>query len=401
MCLACHDPTRIQPNFLNGWTISAHATATNTAPTTTGFGKYGTVAADACSSCHAGHDNAVGPRSQVALEEAACTPCHSGTNLSPAPSNVLGEFKKSYSHPTLTVSGVHDPAETLPVNTARHAECPDCHNSHAASPQPGIPVAPALQASLINVNGWDSSGTITPAATEYQICYKCHADSNNKPLTSSYGRTATRYPAGPMPAGYAIQPPLPPDQYNLRLKFTSSIGHNVMGSSTVTTTNSSLRPYMLNVDGTTNNTARPLTTSTRLYCTDCHNNDQARSSNGTGPSGPHGSTYPHLLQFNLFQDGTGGGGGGTTASALCNKCHNVSTVRNESPHGDHNGVGCTTCHDPHGVIGGTPGANRAMMNFDTGIAAKTTQYFGYYYNSSSQKGCYTNCHGENHNPHGY
>jgi hypothetical protein len=157
---------------------------------------------------------------------------------------------------------------------------------------------------------------------------------------------------------------------------------------------------MLNVDGVTNNTSRPLTTSTRLYCTDCHNSDQARSSNGTGPNGPHGSIYPHLLQMNFTQDNLGGGGGGNNAS-LCNKCHNLSTIRNESPHDDHSGVSCSTCHDPHGVIGGTPAANRAMMNFDTGVAAKTTSGFGYFYNVSGRSGCYTNCHGENHNPRTY
>jgi hypothetical protein len=208
-----------------------------------------------------------------------------------------------------------------------------------------------------------------------------------------------------MPAGYPPQPPIPADQYNVRLKFISTIGHNVMGHSIATTTNSSLRPYMLNVDGT-NNTNRPLTTSALLFCTDCHNNDQARSSKGTGANGPHGSAYPHLLQLNLFQDaagGGGGGGGGANASALCNKCHNLTTVRGESPHGDHSGVGCTTCHDPHGVIGGTPGANRAMMNFDTGVAAKSTTYFGYFYlgTGRNQRGCYTRCHGENHNPYTY
>jgi hypothetical protein len=82
-----------------------------------------------------------------------------------------------------------------------------------------------------------------------------------------------------MPAGYPIQPPLPADQYNVRLKFLSTIGHNVMGNSVATTANSSLRSFMLNVDGT-NNTSRPLTTTTLLYGTDCHNSDQARSSNG-------------------------------------------------------------------------------------------------------------------------
>jgi predicted CXXCH cytochrome family protein len=401
ICLACHDPSRVQPNPLNGWTAGAHATASNNVPTTSAFGPYGTVAADACGSCHSGHNNGAGPRSLKGVEEASCSPCHSGTNVTPALRNITSEYTKTYAHPTMNVSGAHDPVETLPVNNTRHAECADCHNSHAAFAQSGTPVAPALQSALAGVSGYDTNGNQIPATKEYQVCYKCHADSTNKPSSGSYGKTAVRYPGGPMPAGYPVQPPRPADQYNLRLKFMSTIGHNVMGNSVMTTPVRSLRPYMLNVDGVTNNTNRPLTTTSMLYCTDCHNNDQARSSNGTGPNGPHGSTFPHLLQANLFQEGGGGGGGGATAAALCNKCHNLTTVRGESPHDDHNGVGCTTCHDPHGVIGGTPGANRAMMNFDTGVAAKASTYFGYFYISGGQKGCYTNCHGENHNPRTY
>ncbi|HMD49188.1 MAG TPA: cytochrome c3 family protein, partial [Bryobacteraceae bacterium] len=403
ICLACHDPTRVQPSTLNGWITGAHATSTNTVPTTAGFGAYGNVASDACSSCHKAHNNGAGARSLIAAEEADCSPCHGGTNVSPALRNIMGEYTKTYSHPTLTVSGAHDAAEAVPVNATRHAECVDCHNSHAATPQIGTPAAPALEADLTGVSGYDTAGTQIPATKEYQVCYKCHADSTNKPVTSIYGRTATRYPGGPMPAGYPIQPPMPADQYNVRLKFLSTIGHNVMGNAVVTTSNSSLRPFMLNVDGS-NNTSRPLSTTTMLYCTDCHNSDQARNSNGSGPNGPHGSIYPHLLQLNLFQDaagGGGGGGGGSTSGALCNKCHNLTTVRNESPHDDHNGVGCTTCHDPHGVIGGSSSANRAMMNFDTGVAAKSTTYFGYFFGVGGRKGCYTTCHGHNHNPETY
>lgn len=404
ICLACHDPSRPQPNQLNGWTAGAHGTAANTVPASTTFGMYGAVSANACWSCHNAHNNGAGPRSLKAAEEGACSTCHGGANVTPPLPNVMNEYTKVYTHPTLTVTGAHDAAEPIPVNNTRHAECADCHNSHAAAAQSGTALPPTSQAALNSVTGYDTTGVLKPASREYQVCYKCHADSTNKPSSSTYGRTASRYPAGPMPATYPVQPPKPADQYNLRLKFTSTIGHNVMGNSTVTTSNSSLRPYMLTISGA-NNTARPLTTTTLLYCTDCHNNDQARASGGTGPNGPHGSTFPHLLQFNLFQDalGGGGGGGGGTAAALCNKCHNVTTVRNENPHGDHSGVGCTTCHDPHGVIGGTAGANRAMMNFDTGVAAKATTYFGYFYlgSGSGQKGCYTNCHGENHNPHTY
>lgn len=402
ICLACHDPTRVQPNALNGWTTSSHATAANTVPATGSFGPYGTVASNACSNCHGSHNNPAAPRNLKAVEEAACSPCHSGANAAPALLNVMGEFTKTYAHPTTTVTGAHDPAEAIPVNSTRHAECPDCHNPHAASAQAGTPVAPLAEASLSGVSGYDTTGAVRPATKEYQVCFKCHADSTNKPATSTFGRTAIRYPGGPMPAGYPIQPPRPADQYNLRLSFTGTIGHNVTGTSVVTTTNGSLRPFMLYVDGITSNTSRPLTTSTVLYCTDCHNNNLARSSNGTGPNGPHGSTFPHLLQLNLYQDaagGGGGGGGGTTGGALCNKCHNL-TLLSGTPHGEeHRSVGCTTCHDPHGVIGGNAGANRAMLNFDTGVVSKSTTYFGYFYlgTASGQRGCYLNCHGENHN----
>jgi predicted CXXCH cytochrome family protein len=399
LCLACHDPTRVVPNALNGWTTGSHATATNTVPATASFGGYGTVALNACSNCHGAHNNAAAPRNVRALEEAACAPCHGGANASPALQNVMGEFTKAYKHPTTTVSGAHDPVEPLPVNSTRHAECADCHNSHAAYAQTGTPVAPLIEASLTGVSGYDTSGVQKPATKEYQVCYKCHADSTNKPATSTFGRTAIRYPGGPMPAGYSVQPPRPPDQYNLRLKFTGTIGHNVAGTSVVTTPNGSLRLNMLNIDGTIN-ASRPLTTSSVIYCTDCHNSDQARSSNGTGPNGPHASAFLHLLQLNLLQDGTGGGGSGT---ALCNKCHNL-TLLSGTPHAsEHRSTGCTTCHDPHGVIGGNAGANRAMMNFDTGVISKGSTNFGYFYNGagSGQKGCYLNCHGQGHNPNTY
>jgi predicted CXXCH cytochrome family protein len=402
LCLACHDPSRAQPNALYGWTTGSHGTATNTVAPSLGSGSYGTVAANGCSNCHGSHQNPVGARNLKAAEQSACSPCHSGTNTAPALRNVLGDFAKTYSHPATTVSGVHDPAESLPVSTARHAECPDCHNPHAASAQTGTALPPAVPSGLAGASGYDTTGAQKPATREYQVCLKCHADSTNKPQNSTYlvyGRTPSRYPQGLMPAGYPALPAMPSDQYNMRLQFSSAIGHNVMGSSTVTTANASLRAYMLNIDGT-NNTSRPLTTSSQIYCADCHNNDQSRLFKGTGANGPHGSSYPHLLQMNLYQEPAGGGSGNTTAgSALCNKCHNVAGLG--SPHGNHRSYGCTACHDPHGVIGGSAASNRAMINFDTAIVSKGTTYFGYYYNGTSQKGCYVNCHGKGHNPISY
>jgi predicted CXXCH cytochrome family protein len=404
LCLACHDPTRAQPNVLNGWAAGAHGTATNTVSASLGIGEYGTVGANACSSCHGTHKNPVGARNLKAAEQSACSPCHGGTNISPALRNVMGDFSKTYAHPATTVSSAHDATETLPINTTRHAECPDCHNSHAAAAQTGTALPPAIQAGLTGVSGYDTAGAQRPAAREYQVCMKCHADSANKPQSSTYqayGRTPSRYPQGTMPTGYTVSPARPADQYNARIQFTGTIGHNVMGTSTVTTANTTLRAYMLNIDGT-NNTSRPLTSTSQIYCIDCHNNDQARSSKGTGANGPHGSSYAHLLERNLYIEPAGGGSGNTTAGkALCNKCHNVGALT--SPHSDHSSYGCTVCHDPHGVIGGSAAANRAMMNFDTAIVSKGTTYFGYFYNGtgSGQKGCYVTCHGRGHNPERY
>ena len=401
ICLACHDFTRAQPNFLAGWAGASHATASNTIPKAGFFGPYGIVSANACANCHYAHNDVVGTRLLDGIEQNACSPCHSGNagGIAPALLDVTDEFfKKTYSHPTFTVTGVHDAAEKLPVNSARHAACVDCHNPHTAFAATGYPIPPNVENGISGVSGYDTSGPVIPAAKEYQLCFKCHADSTNKPTTSTYGRTSIRYPLGPMPTGYPALPPRPSDQYNLRLKFTSVIGHNVMGNSVVTTTVSSLLPYMLNIAGT-NNTSRPLTTTSLLFCTDCHNSDQTWASGGTGPNGPHGSIYPHLLQLNLSQDAVGGGTGGGNAN-LCGKCHNLTTVQGESPHGFHTGIACTTCHDPHGVIGGSPGANRAMQNWDTQIALASStapDYWGYFYIASNNRGCYTNCHGDDHN----
>ncbi len=404
LCLACHDPTRAQPNAMSGWSTGAHATATNSVATSLGVGAYGTVAANSCVNCHGTHQNPAGARNLKGMEQATCSPCHSGANLVPALLNVMGDFAKPYAHPATTVTGAHDAAESLPVNTARHAECPDCHNPHAATARTGTTLPPIVQASLTGVSGYDVAGVQRPATKEYQVCIKCHGDSANKPQNSTYmayGRTPSRYPQGPMPAGYPIPPAMPPDQYNVRLQFMSTIGHNVMGNSIVTTANTTLRAYMLNVDGTSN-TSRPLTTTSQIYCTDCHNSDQARSFNGTGPNGPHGSSFAHLLQLNLYQEPAGGGSGNTTAGrALCNKCHNLANL--PSVHGEHGSYGCTTCHDPHGVIGGSAASNRAMINFDTAIVGAGTTYFGYFNNGTGpgQRGCYLRCHGEGHNPNTY
>ena len=49
---------------------------------------------------------------------------------------------------------------------------------------------------------------------------------------------------------------------------------------------------MLNLDGVTHGRAM----GTQILCTDCHNSDDNREFGGTGPNGPHGSKWTHILE---------------------------------------------------------------------------------------------------------
>ena len=51
---------------------------------------------------------------------------------------------------------------------------------------------------------------------------------------------------------------------------------------------------MMNLDGIT--AGRLM--GQQIFCTDCHNSDDNREFGGTGPNGPHGSNYAHILERN-------------------------------------------------------------------------------------------------------
>ena len=64
--------------------------------------------------------------------------------------------------------------------------------------------------------------------------------------------------------------------------------------------------------------------------------------------------------------------------------------------------GCTTCHDPHGVNGGSLANNYALINFDTTIVGPSSSGVLRFERSSEFKGsCYLTCHGVDHNPKSY
>ena len=342
LCQTCH--------LKNYWSASDHKLSTKTWngagpnpwPHTSGT----TVSANACESCHRPH-TAAGKKwlQNAATEEDNCFPCHNG-NV--AAKNVQSEFAKLSVHPVAATTGVHDPAETAVVN-ARHVECADCHNPHASKAGAG-----ALPGSLTGVRGIDISGVeVNPASAEYQVCFRCHGDSLNKPA--------------PKTARVAAQP-------NTRLNFLTSNKscHAVAGACPQVSPASVL--------------VSPWTSASALKCGDCHNNNAGPGNGGTGPAGPHGSTNPSLLE----RSNTG------TRSAMCAKCHTTTYTKfnGSNSHSKHTvgGIGatCNTCHDPHGS------ANYpSLINFDTSqvtFRSFTPSTAG----QANNGNCNLTCHGKSH-----
>lgn len=411
LCLACHDPSRIAPNYLNGWTGSAHQSAANTKSEL-----YGTVAANACQSCHLPHNPAKAVPLLRAAEENACSGCHAGTGTNPALVSVFSQLALAYSHPTTTRSGLHAAGEsTYPLNSNRHAECADCHNSHAAKIVAGTPTAPVLSPAMAGVSGVDGlsgSTALRPASNEYEVCFKCHANSLGKPQSvagySLYGRTVWR-----------VTDSTVTDPFNTRLEFSSSASrHNVSYPRQRTAAQvPSLRASMLRLNGAQ---GRSMTAGTYIYCGDCHNSNQAKNSGGSQASGVHGSTWPHILERRNESEPPPATRGGSSAGvtyqagisgtyALCYKCHDIdgqilgnTSFREHNKHIVSERTACNTCHDPHGVNGGTAINNPSLINFDTIVVGPSSSGVLRFDRTGTFRGrCYLTCHGVNHNPYSY
>ena len=380
-CTSCHDPHDdtngkflVVPNqasalcqtchLKNYWSSSDHKLS---AKTWNGVGtnpwphtSAATVAANACENCHRPH-SAGGKKWLLnnAAEENNCYSCHNG-NV--AATNIQSEFTTKISiHPVATTTGVHDVAEPGIVQ-ARHVECADCHNPHATNASTGT-----LSGSLAGVRGISQAGLeVKPATAEYQICYRCHADSTGQPA--------------PGVARQIVQT-------NTRVEFatTNPSHHAVAGPGRSTNVPSLIAPW---------------TTASTLKCSDCHNNNAGPGAGGTGPKGPHASTNLKLLERPHALTST------PTAGDICYKCHSQSVVTKESPHNrsEHLRYGCKACHDPHGISStqGTTQFNSRLINLatadntpvGTGATAKL------YIDTVARK-CYMVCHGESHNGRSY
>jgi predicted CXXCH cytochrome family protein len=365
LCRSCHDQAR--------WSGSSHESSgaawngigTDPWPYT----DWNTVADAACENCHTPHGAASPERLlKFAPEEKNCLVCHDG---SVAQTDIESEMQKWSRHPVDTVEGVHDPIEVF-MTMPRHVECEDCHNPHAVTDAPALP--PNVSGPLTAVAGVTSGGTpIESAAYEYEVCFRCHSDNLGPPPTIDRQVVET----------------------NLRLKFDT------------------LNPSFHPVEAPGRNTdvpslLFPFTAASVIYCTDCHGNDFGPGADGYGPSGPHGSIWPFLLERQYrTADGTAES---PQAYALCYKCHDRNSIlgnesfREHDKHIREEKTPCSACHDPHGVTSTQESTGHShLINFDMKIvsAEQDTGRLEFIDLGARRGECYLFCHGANHGPESY
>ncbi len=368
LCVKCH--------AMNGWNGSAHATSTasvagvlprppKTWPTYSQLGEWG------CEACHTPHFAPTAAQLLNFTDQPpapfACTTagCHGSTPGSPhgaagaagerrgtAPlrADIGAQTRKASAHrgEIGAFGSAIERTGGAGRSGIRAVDCVDCHNPHAANDRQAAP--PYVSGALLAVSGVDRYGAPVAAATyEYEICFKCHADTS-----------------GDVEAVPRVVP-----STNQRLAFDP--------------TNPSYHPVVdigrtLDVPSIPSTVEPAMRPSQRIACTSCHADDEG------GSRGPHGSSFPPILRRRYDT------ADGTTESfesyALCYQCHertrilqDVSFRRALGPgpsgggHSGHlaAGIACAACHDPHGVnVSASAGAadtgdHTHLVNFDTRI----------------------------------
>ncbi len=404
-CTSCHEPHAEfggapEGKFLRETTRDArlcgtcHAVAAGTSHATSSrpFGAaqgndlgYRSVAEAGCMACHRSHGaDARGrllARAETEVDDALCLRCHAGAA---AQADIGRQVSKPSAH-VMPPDGKHDPAEgpdasarRLPEVSAaapRHVACVDCHDPHAATSVRGV--VPFAGGSLAGVWGIDQAGNrVAPASREYEICFKCHADSANKP---GFG------------AGKLAAPRRAAQDDNLRRVFdpSSPSSHPV----TAPGRNADV-PSLI-----------PALTATRqVYCTDCHSSDDGPGAGGSGARGPHGSIYPYLLERSYVVGDSAPESPMTYA--LCYKCHDrdvLLSTRSAFPlhrrHVVEQQTPCSVCHSSHGVsaLRGTATGNAHLIDFDLNVVKRVAGALQPYTSDGPRRGtCSVSCHGTTH-----
>jgi hypothetical protein len=224
---------------------------------------------------------------------------------------------------------------------------------------------------------------------EYEVCFKCHGDSANKPQSLGRGD-----PSAPRRAVADA---------NLRRVFD----RGAISSHPVTAPGRGLAVPSL---------IPPLSTASLVACSDCHASDRGPGAGGAGPRGPHGSVYPAILERPyLTADRTVEG---PTAYALCYKCHDrekllrgagspfASATRGplHQLHVVGQATPCSACHASHGVSAqaGVTGHNEHLIDFDLNIVRPGPTGPATYQSLGRGRGsCALTCHDRPHAPSTY
>jgi hypothetical protein len=416
MCLACHDPNRVlqgQPNPLAGWTNSIHQTATNQTSPDAHAGVYGTVALNACTSCHMSHiatapqrllrpASPSSPGTDSATQD--CMTCHNGGSLvSPVAPNIMAEIAKT-GHPLPAGNNFHDAAEPAVPNNNRHATCVDCHSPHASNQVVAFSAPPVIRPSQANATGISASDGTTvliPAVNQYETCLRCHGTSVGKQRLLIYGYAPARLVSAADPLN--VIPEFGP---------TATSSHPVTHDQMSPLPQPSLLTNMLNQNGTASRLM-----GVRIFCIDCHNSDDNREFGGTGPNGPHGSVNSHILEHN-YQFSQAAVPGGVVTNlfpnpdlslngpyGMCAKCHSLSSVianASFTGHGNHvsqDGFSCSTCHTAHGMGSVSPNlSGERLVNFDANVVGQNNGSPVSYNRTSNT--CTLTCHQIAHNADG-
>lgn len=243
-----------------------------------------------CVHCHSPHGSDFAYLNRLA-EEDLCFSCHRAKGLSPesnlpvVASDIQSGFFGGpenqpsqgvyYKHPTINISGKHSNQEAEQSGSLysnmeasnRHAECTDCHNTHASTK--GATGPPFASPSLRGVSGvgvQNGPAGSKPAYVfktslsgqkqvefEFEVCFKCHS-SFNKSLPNPGNDKSIEF--NPNNASFH---PVEAAGKNKTVAIEKSLSGANMSSGSL------------------------------IFCASCHSSD-------SGSKGPHGSKYRHILK---------------------------------------------------------------------------------------------------------
>lgn len=288
---------------------------------------------DGCAACHAGH----GKRQTPMLRDTVpglCYECHGGSSLTVqamVSENIYFASRKRYHHPVDETAKHHKQLEVLPEKSPaepRHVSCLDCHNPHVS--ENNNPTRGAT--------GYTVAGTQQREAQKVSdICYKCHAESPNRPTSSP--DTAQEF--DPVNASYH------PVERASRDRSISLIS-GAAGS--------------------------------LIQCTACHDS--------------HGSDYEFMLKYNYRPTD---GPESLSAYELCYSCHRRDSILADQSFRQHRrhivfiGTSCRTCHSAHGSR-----HNSRLIAFNSQVVRPGSTGMMLYMKTGKEVSCFLSCHGADH-----